>query len=237
MDTSEIQRADLASIGKLGANDVWFRNVAKLLVHFAYSDCFFTRQKDLLRSKQDPRAIILYLSTHIFNRSSSSVKMFKRLVTTQWSSDWHFFDSCGINWADSAVGYSGLRLAQAARPSIVGASQRAFRPALSTGLKASAARFASSDSALHGKIHQVIGAVVDGRRRFFPTRSSFRNIKAGDEMEVQWYDTHLSSSQVRYRQASSDFERAWDYEWRAKARPWSRGTSPEDVIYTKEYTC
>jgi hypothetical protein len=56
----------------------------------------------------------------------------------------------------------------------VGASQRAFKPALSTGLKASAARFASSDSALHGKIHQVIGAVVDGMRRSFSARPSFK---------------------------------------------------------------
>jgi hypothetical protein len=45
---------------------------------------------------------------------------------------------------------------------LTAAAQRAFRPALSTGLKASAARFASTDSAKHGKIHQVIGAVVDG---------------------------------------------------------------------------
>lgn len=35
------------------------------------------------------------------------------------------------------------------------------RPAVSTGLRAGAARFAS-DTALQGKIHQVIGAVVDG---------------------------------------------------------------------------
>jgi hypothetical protein len=48
------------------------------------------------------------------------------------------------------------------------AAQRAFRPALSTGMKVAAARYASSDSPLQGKIHQVIGAVVDGTRKFFP---------------------------------------------------------------------
>jgi F-type H+-transporting ATPase subunit beta len=52
-------------------------------------------------------------------------------------------------------------------------------------LKASAARFSSNDSALHGKIHQVIGAVVDGRREFFPTRSSSKNIKAPLEITSQ----------------------------------------------------
>ncbi len=49
----------------------------------------------------------------------------------------------------------------ALQKSAVRASRSAFRPAVSTGLKAAGARFAS-DSALHGKIHQVIGAVVDG---------------------------------------------------------------------------
>lgn len=39
------------------------------------------------------------------------------------------------------------------------ASRSAFRQ---NGLKATAARFASTDAILHGKIHQVIGAVVDG---------------------------------------------------------------------------
>ena len=49
----------------------------------------------------------------------------------------------------------------ALQKSAVRASRSAFRPAVSTGLRAASARFAS-DSALHGKIHQVIGAVVDG---------------------------------------------------------------------------
>ena len=43
------------------------------------------------------------------------------------------------------------------------ASRNALRPAARTGLKASAARFASTDASSHGKIHQVIGAVVDGK--------------------------------------------------------------------------
>merc|ERR1712093_844910 len=41
------------------------------------------------------------------------------------------------------------------------ASKSAFRPAVSTGLRVAGARFASGDASLHGKIHQVIGAVVD----------------------------------------------------------------------------
>lgn len=52
---------------------------------------------------------------------------------------------------DSALSRSALQ-----------ASRTAFRPAVSTGLRAASARFAS-DSAIHGKIHQVIGAVVDGK--------------------------------------------------------------------------
>jgi hypothetical protein len=70
------------------------------------------------------------------------------------------------------IGYSGLRIAQAARPSLAAASQRAFRPVASNGLKVSSARFASSDDAKHGKIHQVIGAVVDGRRKSLSTIAS-----------------------------------------------------------------
>jgi hypothetical protein len=114
------------------------------------------------------------------------------------------------------VGYSGLRLTQAARPSMAAAAQRAFRPALTTGLKASAARFASTDAALHGKIHQVIGAVVDGMRKFFPTaRPSFISIEAS----VRWVPIDLErlltyhNSQVRYRQASSDSQCSRDDEW------------------------
>ena len=42
------------------------------------------------------------------------------------------------------------------------ATRRAFEPLRKNALPAIAARFASSDSAKNGKIHQVIGAVVDG---------------------------------------------------------------------------
>jgi F-type H+-transporting ATPase subunit beta len=41
-------------------------------------------------------------------------------------------------------------------------TRRAFEPLRKHALPAVAARFASSDSAKQGKIHQVIGAVVDG---------------------------------------------------------------------------
>jgi F-type H+-transporting ATPase subunit beta len=41
-------------------------------------------------------------------------------------------------------------------------TRRAFEPLRKHALPAIAARFASSDSAKQGKIHQVIGAVVDG---------------------------------------------------------------------------
>jgi len=57
----------------------------------------------------------------------------------------------------------------ALQKSAIRASRSAFRPAVSTGLRAGAARFAS-DTALHGKIHQVIGAVVDGK---YPKEKSF----------------------------------------------------------------
>jgi F-type H+-transporting ATPase subunit beta len=41
--------------------------------------------------------------------------------------------------------------------------QRTFRPITKSFAPALSARFASSDSAKDGKIHQVIGAVVDGK--------------------------------------------------------------------------
>ena len=41
----------------------------------------------------------------------------------------------------------------------------------------SLARFASTDSALHGKIHQVIGAVVDGTQTLLaPTPRSLEDL-------------------------------------------------------------
>lgn len=46
-----------------------------------------------------------------------------------------------------------------ARPSV---TRRAFEPIRKQGLPILAQRWASTDSAKEGKIHQVIGAVVDG---------------------------------------------------------------------------
>ena len=66
----------------------------------------------------------------------------------------------------------------------------AFRPAVSTGLRAAAARYASTDSSLTGKIHQVIGAVVDGKLQ----QQSLMTLMA---MLMRL----VFSSQVRYRQA------------------------------------
>ena len=56
-----------------------------------------------------------------------------------------------------------LRSSAYARPSTV---RRAFQPIKANLAPALSARFASSDSARDGKIHQVIGAVVDGMRKF-----------------------------------------------------------------------
>lgn len=59
--------------------------------------------------------------------------------------------------------YSGLARtfgrAAFARPTV---ARRAFEPLRSNALPALSARFASTDANLVGKIHQVIGAVVDG---------------------------------------------------------------------------
>lgn len=60
--------------------------------------------------------------------------------------------------------YSGLARtfgrAAYARPTPL--ARRAFEPLRSNALPALSARFASTDAGLVGKIHQVIGAVVDG---------------------------------------------------------------------------
>ncbi|EPQ64577.1 Beta subunit of the F1 sector of mitochondrial F1F0 ATP synthase [Blumeria graminis f. sp. tritici 96224] len=48
------------------------------------------------------------------------------------------------------------------KSSALRASRSAFKPSLYTCSKVYGSRFAS-DSAIHGKIHQVIGAVVDGK--------------------------------------------------------------------------
>ena len=55
-----------------------------------------------------------------------------------------------------------LRTASSRRPA---AARSAFQPLKSNFAPAVSARLASTDSAKHGKIHQVIGAVVDGTER------------------------------------------------------------------------
>ena len=75
----------------------------------------------------------------------------------------------GIRWVTDTtlLGNSGvartLRSSAFARPTTV---RRAFQPITTNLAPALSSRFASSDSARDGKIHQVIGAVVDGMRKF-----------------------------------------------------------------------
>jgi hypothetical protein len=100
------------------------------------------------------------------------------------------------------ISNSALRNASAFR-----ASRSAFRPAVSTGLRASAARFAS-DSAIHGKIHQVIGAIVDGE---CPENSSSTTTSSSASSEIWSRSSRLHGlamltlfySKIRYRQAPS----------------------------------
>ena len=115
---------------------------------------------------------LLYLHSPL-QRSSSSCKMFRRYVPAHCSL---FCDSNGlqwINWADQTT-------CSALQKSAVRASRSAFRPAVTTGLRAASARFAS-DSAIHGKIHQVIGAVVDGE---WAENSSRRREQASDRAQL-----------------------------------------------------
>jgi hypothetical protein len=123
-------------------------------------------------------------------------------------------------WLNGSIETDTTRLCSALQKS-VRASRSSFRPAVSTGLRASAARFAS-DSALHGKIHQVIGAVVDGEwfLKFLhldPAEAGRfpRNMRRGKKLHwsfwQRWYLILTAShSQIRYRQASSDSERSRD---------------------------
>ena len=60
-----------------------------------------------------------------------------------------------------------LRSSAFARPTTV---RRAFQPIKTNFAPALSARFASNDSVKDGKVHQVIGAVVDGMRKFCPGR-------------------------------------------------------------------
>ena len=62
----------------------------------------------------------------------------------------------GILTANSGLFRAGARLSARPRPGF----QRAFQPKVAAPIISQ--RFASSDNAREGKIHQVIGAVVDG---------------------------------------------------------------------------
>ncbi|TEY41962.1 hypothetical protein BOTCAL_0403g00020 [Botryotinia calthae] len=78
------------------------------------------------------------------------------------------------------------------------ASRSAFRPALSTGLRAASARFAS-DSAIHGKIHQVIGAVVDVKfdtDKLPPILNALETTNGGNKLILE-VAQHLGENVVR----------------------------------------
>ncbi|TGO30237.1 hypothetical protein BPAE_0007g01190 [Botrytis paeoniae] len=78
------------------------------------------------------------------------------------------------------------------------ASRSAFRPALSTGLRAASARFAS-DSAVHGKIHQVIGAVVDVKfdtEKLPPILNALETTNGGNKLILE-VAQHLGENVVR----------------------------------------
>ncbi|TGO51477.1 hypothetical protein BCON_0160g00020 [Botryotinia convoluta] len=78
------------------------------------------------------------------------------------------------------------------------ASRSAFRPALSTGLRAASARFAS-DSAIHGKIHQVIGAVVDVKfdtEKLPPILNALETTNGGNKLILE-VAQHLGENVVR----------------------------------------
>ncbi|TGO42021.1 hypothetical protein BHYA_0013g00240 [Botrytis hyacinthi] len=78
------------------------------------------------------------------------------------------------------------------------ASRSAFRPALSTGLRAASARYAS-DSAIHGKIHQVIGAVVDVKfdtEKLPPILNALETTNGGNKLILE-VAQHLGENVVR----------------------------------------
>ena len=75
---------------------------------------------------------------------------------------------CDDNPADSTALSSGIARslrASARRPATL---QRAFQPIKPSFAPALSQRFASSASNTDGRVHQVIGAVVDGMRKPFP---------------------------------------------------------------------
>ncbi|TVY93512.1 ATP synthase subunit beta, mitochondrial [Lachnellula willkommii] len=76
----------------------------------------------------------------------------------------------------------------------------AFRPAVSSNvLRASAARFASTDSALKGKIHQVIGAIVDVKfdtDKLPPILNALETTNGGQKLILE-VAQHLGENVVR----------------------------------------
>ena len=72
-----------------------------------------------------------------------------------------------VNWGEALTRHSALT------KTAVRASRTAFRPAVSTSLRAGSARFAS-DSVLHGKIHQVIGKSLSPEKIVQQANSIFR---------------------------------------------------------------
>ena len=81
---------------------------------------------------------------------------------------------CERNPADTPAHHSGiarsLRASAFRRPATL---QRAFQPIKPSFAPALSQRFASTDASKDGKIHQVIGAVVDGMRKPFPHDAGF----------------------------------------------------------------
>lgn len=77
-------------------------------------------------------------------------------------------------------------------------ARSAFRPSVSTGLKAAGARFAS-DNAIHGKIHQVIGAVVDVKfdtEKLPPILNALETDNGGQKLVLE-VAQHLGENVVR----------------------------------------
>lgn len=118
--------------------------------------------------------------------------------------------------ADVSALYSGIARsvrASAFRQPLT--ARRAFQPIKKNFAPALSARFASTDSGLTGKIHQVIGAVVDGTEN--PCHSTIAQPAATCwashyfcQTHINWILTDFLCSQVRHRHSSSDSQRVGD---------------------------
>lgn len=117
----------------------------------AYSYCFLSLRPQISHTPYPQRPPYLPSPTQ---HPHSSCKMFRRYVSpTSLTTAFPRVTMDQLSW------HGGLRSALAKQ-----AFRLSTRPAVSNNvLRASAARFASTDSALKGKIHQVIGAIVDGK--------------------------------------------------------------------------